>query len=182
MPVIAQRQSVQSSGKVGVSMWTNTAEGRNFVTELSKNIVTEVAPEEIPLFDEMVREYFQDPTPPGPSESASDDLLGFGLGGTLVAITPAATAMVSGVLSYVLTEVVKEVREESATAIKEKVKAVFTLEKPSGEVAQSIPTLTKQQLEQVKKLARKQAKAFGMETTMADKMADALVGSLALAT
>ena len=162
-------------------MWTNTAEGRNFITELSKNIVTEVAPEEIPLFDELVQEYFDDPTPPDPSESISDDPLGFGLGETLVAITPAATAMVSAVLSYVLTEAVKAVREESATAIKEKIKAVFTSEKPSGEAAQGMPALTRQQLEQVKKLARKQAKAFGVETAIANKLADALVGSLALA-
>ncbi len=45
-------------------MWTETTEGRKFIQEISRGIVGEVAPEEMDMFDELVMEYFQDPTPP----------------------------------------------------------------------------------------------------------------------
>jgi len=43
-------------------MWTETTEGRKFIQEISRGIVGEVAPEEMDMFDELVMEYFQDPT------------------------------------------------------------------------------------------------------------------------
>lgn len=70
-------------------MWTETTEGRKFVQEISKSLVIQIAPEELDLFDELVEEYFQDPTPPNVSSSTPDDPLGFGSAETLVAITPA---------------------------------------------------------------------------------------------
>ncbi len=159
-------------------MWTETTEGRKFIEEVSKQIVTEVAPEELDLFDELIEGYFEDPAPPDLSEAGSDDPLGFGLGGALVAATPAAAAVVSTVLTYVLTEALKTFQEESAEAIKTKIKKLF---KPEEEAEDEIAELTDEQLKQVRRLAIKQAKTFGMEADQAKRMADALIGALALA-
>lgn len=172
-------KSVHTNLKEGFPMWTETAEGRRYIGEVSKRIVTEVAPEELDLFDELIEEYFADPTPPDASAPTSDDPLAFGLGATLVAVTPAAAAIVSAVLTYVMTEAIKTIQEESAEAIKRKIKALFNPEKKDDE---GPPPLTRDQLEQVKKLARRQAKKFGMELDLANKMANALIGALVLAT
>lgn len=157
-------------------MWTETTEGRKFIEEISQGLVTQVAPEELELFDELMEEYFRDPTPPDLSTTTKDDPLGFGLAETLVAVTPAAASVVSVVLTYLLTEVIRATQEEAATALKNKIKAFFNPEQD-----ESGPTLTEAQLEQVKKLARKQAVQFGLNAKQAEKMSNALVGSLALA-
>jgi hypothetical protein len=156
-------------------MWTETTEGRKFIQEISQSLVTQVAPEELELFDELMEEYFQDPTPPDLSTTTNDDPLGFGLAETLVAVTPAAAAVVSGMLTYLLTEVIKATQEETAAALKKKIKAFFNPEKD-----EPVPILTEAQLERVKRLARQQAVQFGLTTKQAEKMSNALVGSLAL--
>jgi len=106
------------------------------------------------------------------------------LGETLVAVAPAAAAMASAVLSYLMTETIKAAQEESVEAVKKKIKALFNPEqkddKPEKKEDKSLPPLTKEQMEQVKKLARKQAIQFGIKPDKADKMASALIGSLAL--
>jgi len=166
-------------------MWTETTEGRKFIQEVSKSIVVQIAPEELDLFDDLVSEYLQDPTPPDLTTGAKDDPLGFGLAETLVAITPAAMAIVNIVLNHLMTESVKAAQEESAEVIKKKIKALFNPEKKDDRSANKLetdlPPLTKEQLEQVRKLARKQAIAFGIAPAKASQMVDALVGSLALA-
>ena len=155
-------------------MWAEAREGRQLITDLSKQMVTQVAPEELDLFDELIEEYFDDPSPPDLSESDDDDALGFGLNGVVVAITPAAAAAASSVIGYIVSEVLKAAQEESAAVLVSKVRKLFNSKDESE-------SLTTEQLRQVRRLALSQAKVFGMETSQARSMADALVGSLALA-
>ena len=155
-------------------MWTQTADGREFITQISRQLVTEVAPEELDLFDELMAEYFDDPAPPVPADSPDDDPLGFGLSEILVVVTPAAGAVVSTVLSYILAEVIKTTQEESARAITNKLKSLFN----SKEKAER---LTPDQLKQVHQVALKQARLFGLDPIQAKQMASSLVGSLAVA-
>jgi hypothetical protein len=155
-------------------MWTETDQGRELIADVSKRIVSQVAPEELDLFDELMEEYFEDPTPPDLSDSDDDEALGFGLGEALVAATPAAAAVVSGVVGYILKEVLKTVQKESASALTKRIGKFFNpQEKNTG--------LTKEQMKQVRQKVVKQAKAFGMEGDQVRRMADAVIGSLALA-
>ena len=166
-------------------MWTETTEGRKLVQEISRGIVDQIAPEELDLFDDLVLEYLQNPAPPNLSPKQKDDPLGFGLSETLVAVSPAAAAMVSAALNYLMTEVIKATQDESADLIKKKIKALFNPEKediaPAHKKSKDISPLTKEQLEQVRKLAIKQAIVFKIAPDKAQKMADSLIGSLALA-
>jgi len=163
-------------------MWSETAEGRKVIQGISRDIVDQFAPEELELFDDLVQEYFQDPRPPDSSSEPKDDPLGFGLSETLIAVTPAAMAMVSGVLNYLTTDIVKVAQEEITEAVKEKIKALFNSSKENSDqkLKNEIPPLTIEQLEQVKKLARKQAIQFGIKPEQAEKMSNALIGLLAL--
>lgn len=165
-------------------MWTDTPEGRKLIQELSKGIVAETAPEEMDLFDELVTEYFQNPTPPDLSAKPKEDPLGFGLNELLIVVTPAAAEIVRSVLNHLMTETMEAAKDESAEMVKKKVKKLFNPEnkneKPAKKDDGEVRPLNKEQLEQVKKLARKQAIKFGIGPDKAEKMANALVGSLAL--
>lgn len=154
-------------------MWTNTDKGREFITELAKSIITEVEPAELPLFDELILEYFADPTPPDLSVQMSDDPAGSGLGEIMVAVTPAAAAIASAVLTYILTEVIKTFQEESAEALKKKIKGLFRKKDDSPS------PLTTEQLEQIRKIALKKAQEFGVEANQARQIANELFVILA---
>jgi hypothetical protein len=159
-------------------MWTETPEGQQYIETIAKQIVTETAPEELELFPELVGDYFSDPHPPATLQRESDDALGFGIGETLVAVTPAAAAMVAAVLNYLLNEAVKAALNESAEAIKKKIKALFN---PKSRADNAVEPLSKEQLEMVYKIAVKEATIWGTERDEAKKMATAMVGALALA-
>ena len=141
------------------------------ISDYSRQVVHEVASEEDELFDELVKEYFQDPNPPAQLSEAGDDPLGSGLSELLIAATPAAVAMVSTVLTYLLTEIIKTTHEDTVETLKQKLKQLFQPDRTP------LP-LTKEQLEYVRNSALKQGYTFGLESAEAQKMADALVGIL----
>jgi len=76
-----------------------------------------------------------------------------------------------------MTGAIKAVQEGASDAIKAQIKAAFAPKKK-----ESGPTpLSQDQLRQVKRIARSQAKKYGMDPEMAGKMAEALIGALVLA-
>ena len=163
-------------------MWSETVEGRKLVQEISKTIVDQVAPEEVDLFEELAEEYFENPSPPDSSSTAKDDPLGFGLNEALIAVTPAALAMVNGVLTYLTTDVIKVAQEETMEAVRLKIRELFRAGKQDSapKSINEIPSLTKEQLELIRKVARKQAILFKMKPEQAEKMANGVIGLLAL--
>jgi hypothetical protein len=161
-------------------MWTETTEGREYIKAISKNMVSEFAPEEMELFDELIAEYFADPTPPGLTESDTDDELAFGIGEVMTAVTPAATAMATAVLTLILTQFTEALETESAEIIKTRIKDILNSKVAEEEVTAKPEALTQEQLMMIRELARKQAKKFGMKSRQANKMEEALIGSIVL--
>ena len=155
-------------------MWTDTPEGRQLIANLSRQVVDKTAPEELDMFDELLADYYANPHPPEKGAHADDDTLAFGVAEAFIAVTPVAAAVVSSMLTYILQEVIKTTQEEGAKAIAKKISDVINPQ--NKETA-----LTQDQLQQVRKQALKQAKAFGMDNKHAGKMADALIGRLVLA-
>lgn len=158
-------------------MLTDPNEKQTLITEISKEIVAEIAPEEMELFDDLIADYFDHPTPPVHAARQGDDPLAFGLETLVIAVTPAVAAAISGVIAYLWQEAVATAKEESAAAIKDKIKALFHQES-EGKV--TLEPLTKEQLVMVKKVAQKEAETWGMQPQMAQQMAIELVGRLAL--
>lgn len=161
-------------------MFTDTPEGRKYIEDVSKHIVAEYASEELDLFDELMAEYIADPTPPDLSTSSEDDALAFGLNEVIVAVTPAATAMTTAVLAYIIKDFAPLIQEKSAEWIKANINRIFA-KKDEKKGDDGFQPLTRDQLKEVKRIARRQAKKFGMETDMAHKMVEALIGALVLA-
>lgn len=155
-------------------MSMQTPEENEFVRELSKELVVQFAPEELDMFDELYDEYQKHPEPPAAGRS-SDDALGSGLGEVLVAVTPAASAMATAVLSFVVSEFLKASKDEASDKITAKVKALFNPKSP-----EKAAPLSAEQLEKVQKVAARRAMDFGLPPEQAKQMSLALIGSLSL--
>lgn len=153
-------------------MWTETAEGQQLIGEVSRDLVTQVAPEEMEMFDDLLQDYFQYPTPP----DAGDDPLGFG-GDVLVVVTPVVTAVVGAVVTFLWNEIVKTAKEEGSAFIAEKVKAFFH---PPKETQADSSGLTRAQLQHIKEIVQKGAVRRGMRAKKAEDLALLVVAKIAL--
>lgn len=155
-------------------MITNSVDERELITELSKDIVSQVAPEELDLFDELIQEYFDDPTPPDLTTDNSDDPLGFGLGEVMVAATPAIAAAISAGITFLLTVAWQADAGSSVTLIKQKIQQRFQRKQ------QADLDLSKEQLTQLKRIVHSTVLRFGTEQTVAGQISDAVIVTLVL--
>lgn len=158
-------------------MWTSTSQAHELIEELSREIVVAIAPEEIDMFEELIQEYYQNPAPPDLTTRDKDDPLGFGIEEILIATTPATAAMVNAVLNHLMEEFLGAFQEQGMKVVRNKLKSLFD---GSREDKEKPAPLTREQLQQIKKIARKQAIDFGISPEKAERMANALIGSLAL--
>jgi hypothetical protein len=160
-------------------MWTETTEGQRYVEDVSKFIVAEVAPGELDLFDELTK-YYEDRSPPDRAETAGDDSLAFGLAEVIVPVTPAALALVIAVLNYIFAETTAALEDRGEGWLKERLGQIFPSEDKDRTETREREPYTNEQLKQIRRIARREARRFGMESDMANKMADVLIGRLAL--
>jgi hypothetical protein len=154
-------------------MWTDNAEDRALITDLTRQVVAEVDPDELSLFDDLLQEYFTESTPPVEREMIAGEEMGFGMGEMSSSTTPAAATLVTTVLNHLLTEALKLNPDETQEALKPKVKALF-----NGKSRIGTGPLPKEQVERTRSLIIKQAKSLGWATEEAKRAADTLLGSL----
>jgi hypothetical protein len=145
------------------------------VMDISRDLVGEVAPEELDLFDDLAAEYRANPNPPKVTRGG-DDALGFGLDAAMIASSPAVMAAVSVTLGFVIQVASDLLKDHTKTAVQDQIRKLFAGRK-SGPVAL---TLTADQLARVRDLAASEARRFGLGRDEADRLADALAGRLAM--
>ncbi len=153
-------------------MWINTPESKQVVTQLSRELVAEIAPEELELVDELLEDYYANPT----VHENKDHPLGFG-SEFLAAATPVVAAALQTFFNFILNEVWVSAQKESAELIAGRMKALFNPEKKKAE-----PTLqlTEGQLEKAKQLIKKEAIRSGMKPKKAEDLALKIIGRIVL--
>lgn len=154
-------------------MLTETQEGRQLLAQLSKDLVSEIAPNELEHFDELLSNYYKHP--PGKIHS-NDDQMGFG-GSIMVAATPVLAMALNGAVEYLITEVIKSAKAESAAIIAEKVKGFFIREKESQRQELS---LSKEQLTTLKEIVKKELRRGGMNLKKSEDTALKIIARLAV--
>src|SRR5688500_4752999 len=130
-------------------MWIDTPESKEVVTELSRELVAEIAPEELELVDELIDDYYANPT----IHETKDNPLGFG-SELLVASTPVIAMSLRTLFNFIVNEVWVSGQKEGAVLIAQKMKALLN---PVKEKVETAPGLTREQLEKAKKLIKKEA-------------------------
>ncbi|WNG47125.1 hypothetical protein F0U60_25615 [Archangium minus] len=140
-----------------------------------------MAPGELPRFEATSAAYFEDPDKVLRKASPQDEILDFGVGETLIQMTPAILAVVTQVVTFLAGEVKKQLKTESAGFVGEFVKGMFKkfkerMDKPKPKG----PPLTPELLTRVRETTLQNASKLQLPQEQATMLADAVVGSLAL--
>lgn len=160
------------------------APDRDLVDELARQVLAEVAPEELAIFHETADEYHQDPEGVL-AASGRDEAVGFGL--DLALLTPYVLAIAAAVLRYLLETVGEAVKNESKPLITDLVHRVFRRgrgeEKSSTQASPTEPVaISAEQAVRVREIALARAHDLKLPENEARLLADAIVGGLNVAT
>lgn len=154
-------------------------ENKELINELARDMVMQIAPQELPLFRANSEAYFKDPEKTLKSQSAKDEMLGFGAGDAVILLTPIILATLNDVVKFVSEEVKKSVEGESAGWFHQMIKAMFNKYRPLEVDNKKKPAaLTAEQLVHVHKIAFSKARQLKLSEDRAKILADAVVGSL----
>ncbi len=160
-------------------METNVGDGEamdDLIADISRDVVAEIAPEELPIFDENKEHYLRDPDGAAARQEGRDEALGFGLPDAVPFVAPVVVAVVSEVVKSVARSVLDAVKKEAGVAIAEWVKKLF---KRFRHDEDGPPSLSREQLLEVRNVAVEKALALRLSRDRAETLADALVGTLA---
>lgn len=165
----------------------------DFVTDLSRQVVLDVAPREMPIFEATSAAYFKNPEKTLKGGHHKEDMLGFGVAETVTMLTPIALKVTTVVVQYVY----ELSREPIEGLIQDKIeeetpnllghlgrifRKVFGIAEPAKVPAlEKPPALTQEQLRQVQELAFEQACQLKLSPDKATLLANSLVGQLAVA-
>lgn len=145
------------------------------VGEVSQEIVSQLAHEELPLFPYMLKTFKSHPLALDTGES-KDEVLGFGIDGAVNVITPVVLAVVLDVVNQLTGELGSSVVKGGWKATRLAVRRVFGRDRECADG--DVPKLSAPQLERVRLLALARAKDLKLSETRANLLADAIVGSL----
>ena len=157
---------------------------RLLVDEFAKQVLAEMAPEELAIFDETAEEYHQDPEGVL-SATGRDEAVGFGL--ELAMLTPYVLAVGGSVLAYLLKSVGEAAKKESQPVISDLVHRLFrrgrgTTQAPADQPDEPEATLSPQEAAEVRAVALARAQDLKLPAAQARLLADAIVGGLNVAT
>src|SRR5688572_26435243 len=95
------------------------------VIDLAHDVVSRIAPEEIPLFQANSTVYFKDPNQSLSGRPGKDEVLGFVIAEAVTFLTPVALAVITEVIKFLTDEVRQSLKTESSILITETVKKLF---------------------------------------------------------
>ena len=150
----------------------------DLVGEVSRELVSRLAHEELPLFPAMLKTFRSRPSVLGAGESR-DEALGFGVDGVVTVITPVVLAVVLDVVKHLAGELGDSMVKDSWKATRVAVRRVFGRDRECA--IGDVPMLSAPQLERVRRLAFAKARELNLSETRASLLADAIIGCLATA-
>lgn len=134
--------------------------------EYSKIVVGEIAPDELPFFDELFINRNK--------AKITDPMLGSGIDQVVELLSPAIIAAMSSVLTYTFREILRNLEKKNKDVIKQEIGTLF---KEGSAPKQS---LTAEQLRVIRTTAQKQLQDFGWDDKRARRAANAIIGALSV--
>jgi hypothetical protein len=154
---------------------------QEMIAELAREQVAQLAPDELPLFRPTSEAYFKDPGKVLKPQGGRDEVLGFGAQAALTFLTPIVLAVVTEVVTYLVAEIGKSIKEEGRIAVGQIVKGLFKRFRGSDATQPAAApnlSLSSAQLVEVRKVAYEKARSLNLSEDRAALLADSLVGSL----
>jgi hypothetical protein len=158
----------------------NEDETSLLVVDVARDIVGDVAPDELPIFEVSSQAFVLDPDKARGSDD--DQMLGFGTGAEFELLTPVVLSITSGVVTYLLKTALEASKAEAKVVVEQRVRLLFKRFRTDGDAAgAAAPPLTHQQLVEVHQVALDIATRMSVPQPQASLLADATVGQLAVA-
>ncbi|WCM53271.1 hypothetical protein OH720_09730 [Pseudomonas sp. WJP1] len=114
------------------------------VTDVAREVVSEIAPQEMPIFMAASRAYFNDPKKALHEIRSKDDALGFGMEALGVVVTPVVLHIISEVFAFLIGVARKATEDGLAKEIPQLLKAMF--KKYQGSQPDVPTVLTREQI------------------------------------
>jgi hypothetical protein len=131
------------------------------IREIARDVITRIAPQELPIFSSISEAYFTDPKDATKSLTSEDRLLGFGLDPTATLLTPVVFAALSEVFQFLVNIAKTAVEDGLGKEIPEVIKYMFRRfsppQPPAGATALENPSLLS--VEQIRLVREKVLKA-----------------------
>jgi hypothetical protein len=156
----------------------DSSSNATLITDVARDVLTEIAPQEVPILAAASRAYFADPAAAIEQSRPKDDILGFGTEAAAVLFTPAVLLILSETLEYLTRVAGKAVADGLAREIPEAIKAMFKRfhsprpDTPSG--------LTKEHIALIHGNILASAKKLRLPAEKAESLANAVTAQLVL--
>ena len=148
---------------------------RETINEISYNIINDIAPEEIDMFEEISEAYFSDPAV-FEKKKSGDDPIGFGIEGIMEMFSPAVMTVVTTVVTYIATEAFGAAKGALTDELKAKIKSLFNKKAEKKDDA----ALTPEQLKTVHEKAVSRGISLNLSEEQANNLANALIASMVI--
>jgi hypothetical protein len=146
------------------------------VRVVAHRLVTELAPEELPLFRPISDAYFRDPSRTLDQRQDHDEVLGFGVDAAVPLMTPVVLAVVHDIVLRLRAQLAEQAAREGGDVVGGWLHRL--LHSRDSSAAQAAP-LSPAQLAEVRHLAHDRALALKLSETRATMLADSLTAQLA---
>jgi hypothetical protein len=143
--------------------------GKEVVSDFAEAVVTQLAPQELPIFPAVCKAYFDDPIKSLQTLTSEDRVLGFGLDPSAALLTPVVLAVVSEAFQVLLQIAEKAVEDGLGGQIGEIVKRMLS----KGGSSQHL-VLTKGQIRSVHRKVLETAKKLKLSGDKSAVLADAV--------
>jgi hypothetical protein len=148
---------------------TESAVSDDFVVATARNVVADLAPDELALFDPVSRAYLRDPRKVLADRGRPGAVLGSGLDTAIVVLSPVALAVATSVYQHLLDKAGEAVVGGAGRLLRR-------LRRKKGHGSR--PEITRGQLAELRALAVERAKELGLSDEEAQRVGDAIRTSL----
>jgi hypothetical protein len=139
---------------------------RDFVVDTAREVVADLAPDELALFEPVSRAYLRDPKKVLSDRERPGAVLGSGLDVVIALLSPVALGVATAVYEHLLDKTGEKIVEGGGRLFKR-------LRRP-----RDAPRITPDQLDELRALAIERAKELGVADDLAEKVGDALRATL----
>src|SRR5438874_449183 len=144
--------------------------------EIARSFISQAAPQELPLFEGISTEYLKNPEQVLTQKSGKEELLGFGAGETVFLLSPIALGIVTNILASLAMKTAQSVGTKAWQPIRKFFKVLGSKQEKGRK---ELPSLTQEQLIQVREQTFLAACGFKLSEERARLLADTVVGKLA---
>jgi hypothetical protein len=151
----------------------------DLIRELSRDVVTRMAPQELPLFRIISDSYFRHNGSVPAARPGGDEMLGFGLESAALLLTPIVLPVISAVLDDLAENLARAVTIRGKDGLRRVLRLLLRRDAQQPLAGNTVPPISSEQLARVRQVAFEKARQLKLPDDKAELLADSVTGSLA---